>query len=267
MSDWKVDMCDRVAVLTFGGEHVNNTFSTAKMHGLGHAIDELGHDAGVGAVVLTAGARRSFGVGGDFHEVHRFTGGTEVTEWIRACVGMYRAPLASPVPVVAAIEGYAIGIGLQLALCADYRVAAANADLRMPELELGVACVLGAYLLERRVGTGLMTRMILSSVAWTSDEALEDGLVHEVVDTAATLDRAVEFAGRLASYKAAAFTETKQFMNDRVIAGLDRAQEAAIGAHRRGFAASSDAQDRMREVIGEPSGGRGRAERPASEQG
>jgi enoyl-CoA hydratase/carnithine racemase len=252
VSDWKVDMRDRVAVVTFGGDHVNNTFSTAKMQGLGRAVDGLGRQAAVGAIVLTAGSRRSFGVGGDFHEVHRFTGGAEVAEWIAACVGMYRASLAAGVPVVAAIEGYAIGIGLQLALCADYRIAAADADLRMPELELGVACVLGAYLLERRVGTGVMTRMILSSAAWTSQDALRDGLVHEVVESGATLTRAVEFAGRLAACPSVAFADTKECMNDAVIAGLGSAEDAAIRAHQRGFAASSVAQDRMREVIREP---------------
>jgi enoyl-CoA hydratase/carnithine racemase len=251
-SDWKVDMHDRVAVVTFGGEHPSNTFSTTKMQALGRVIDELGQQEAVGAIVLTAGRRRSFGVGGDFHEVHRFTGGDEVAEWIAACVGMYRAALAAPVPVVAAIEGYAIGIGLQLALCADYRIGGVNADLRMPELELGVACVLGAYLLERRIGTGLMTRMILSSGAWTSREALRDGLVHELAETEATLGRAVEFAGGLAAYQSIAFADTKQFMNDAVLAGLGPAEEAAIRAHRRGFAASTIAQERMRDVIEGP---------------
>jgi enoyl-CoA hydratase/carnithine racemase len=252
MSDWQVDMRGGIAVVTFGGDHVNNTFSTSKMQGLARLFENLGSDAEVRAMVLTAGAKRSFGVGGDFHEVHRFTGGDEVTAWIQACVGMYRATLATPLPVVAAIDGYAIGIGLQLALCADYRVGAANVDLRMPELRLGAACVLGVYLLERRINATLMSRMVLSCEPWTSERALRDGLVHEVVDVEQALPRALELAGVLSSYHRVPFRDTKRFMNEAVIAGLAGAETAAIRAHRRGFAAGTGAQERMREVIREP---------------
>src|SRR5215213_3823004 len=134
-----IEVKGEVAIVTFGGEHANNTFPVAKMRALAQTFSELGQDDAVRAVVLTAGPQRSFGVGGDFKEVHTFTGGEEVAVWIRACIAMYRAVIEIERPVVAAVEGYAIGIGLQLALCADYRVGAATADLRMPEFQLGIA--------------------------------------------------------------------------------------------------------------------------------
>src|SRR4051794_8790400 len=100
MDDWQIEVRGRVTLVTFGGDHVNNTFPIAKMNGLADLFRDLAKDSHLQAVVLTAGTRRSFGVGGDFNEVHQFTGGDEVTEWIQACVGMYRAALEIPAPVV-----------------------------------------------------------------------------------------------------------------------------------------------------------------------
>lgn len=246
----QVEMRGEVAVVTFGGEHENNTFPMSKMHALARTFTELSTDDSVRAVVLTAGPQRSFGVGGDFNEVHTFTGGEEVAEWIRACIGMYRAAIEIERPVVAAVEGYAIGIGLQLALCADWRVGASTADLRMPEFRLGIACVLGAYLLERRVGPAVTRRMIMSCRPWSADEAHRDGLLDEVADPADTLDRAVERAQEFATYEPVPFRETKHFLNDELFADIERAQAAGIQAHQRGFAASASAQSRMRAVLG-----------------
>jgi enoyl-CoA hydratase/carnithine racemase len=245
-----VEMQGDVAIVTFGGEQANNTFPTAKMNALARTFAELSTDDAVRAVVITAGPERSFGVGGDFNEVHTFTGGEEVAEWIRACTGMYHAVIEIERPVVAAVEGYAIGIGLQLALCADYRVGASTADLRMPEFKLGIACVLGAYLLERRVGPAVARRMIMSCRPWSADEALRDGLLDEVAEPGQTIARAVERAGELGTYEAVPFRETKRFVNEQLFADIGAAEAAGIQAHQRGFASSTSAQSRMRTVIG-----------------
>jgi enoyl-CoA hydratase/carnithine racemase len=239
-----------VAVVTFGGEHANNTFPTAKMNALARTFAELSEDDAVRAVVITAGPERSFGVGGDFNEVHTFSGGEEVAEWIRACIAMYRAAIEIDRPVVAAVEGYAIGIGLQLALCADYRVGAPTADLRMPEFKLGIACVLGAYLLERRVGPAVTRRMIMSCRPWNAEESLRDGLLDDVAEPGQTIARAVELAAELGTYEPIPFRETKRFVNAQLFADIEVAQAAGIQAHQRGFSSSSSAQSRMRTVIG-----------------
>lgn len=245
-----VEIQGDVAVVTFGGEHANNTFPISKMQALARTFAGLSEDDAVRAVVLTAGPQRSFGVGGDFNEVHTFTGGEEVAEWIRACIVMYRSALNIDRPVIAAVEGYAIGIGLQLALCADYRVGAASADLRMPELKLGIACVVGAYLLERRAGPAVTRRMVMSCRPWHSSAALSDGLLDEVVDDEETLARAMERASEFAAYEPVPFRETKRFVNKALVSDLAGAEAAGIQAHQRGFASSTSAQSRMLGVIG-----------------
>ena len=203
------------------------------------------------AVVITAGEGRSFGVGGDFNEVSTFRGEDEVDRWIAACVRMYTSVLRLPIPVVAAIDGYSIGIGLQLALCADYRVASHTADLRMPELKLGIACVLGACLLNERVAAPVVGRMIMQCEPWSAKVALDAGLVHEMcTPDESLLARAINAAHRFAEYQSVPFAKTKQYINAGIVERLKHACIEATSAHRAGFSASQAAQARMRQVIG-----------------
>lgn len=242
---------DGIAVLEFDGDG-HNTFPTEKMENLTDQINALTEDPDVQALVLHAGDGRSFGVGGDFNEVNTFKGGSEVSRWIDACVDMYRSVLSSPKPTVAVIDGYCIGIGLQLALCADWRVATSTADLRMPELKLGISCILGARLLRFRVSPNIANRMIMGCDAWVGEDALASGLVDELVDLDTAnplqvgLNRAVNFAG----YQTVPFTRTKSFVNHELLLAMEEARIQAISGHRAGFASSDAAQQKMRTVIG-----------------
>jgi enoyl-CoA hydratase/carnithine racemase len=240
---------DGVAVFSFAGSG-HNTFPTWKMNAIADTFDSFDPQS-AHAVVITAGEGRSFGVGGDFNEVSTFTGSDEVDAWIAACVRMYTSVLQLPLPVVAAIDGYAIGIGLQLALCADHRIAAPTADLRMPELKLGIACVLGTCLLRERVAPHVANRMMMSCAPWHADAALQDGLIDEIADDDATLiDAAVAAATALGTYQPTPFTTTKSYANTRLTRELEIARIEATKAHRAGFAASQAAQERMRGILG-----------------
>ena len=203
----------------------------------------------VKSLVITAGEGRSFGVGGDFHEVNSFKGSDEVDEWISACVRMYTSVLSLPIMVVAAIDGYSIGIALQLALCADYRIASKKADLRMPELKLGIACVLGACLLKERIPPHIVNRMIVSCESWPANRAYQDGLVDQVFDRDSCLSAAMECATSLTHYQPVPVKTTKGYMNNGIIERLKDAGKVAIKAHRAGFSASQSAQEKMRKII------------------
>lgn len=244
-----IDIQDGVAVFTFSGSG-HNTFPTWKMNEIAEILENL-DTARIRSVVITAGEGRSFGVGGDFKEVHTFKGSDEVDRWIAACVRMYTSVLSLSVPVVAALDGYSIGIGLQLALCADYRVAAHNADLRMPELKLGIACVLGSCLLNERVSPHVANRMIMSCEPWLAVKSFEDGLVDVVVqETESSLEKAKQVAKEFAKYQPTPFKTTKTYANAGIVERLERARVEATKAHRAGFSASQAAQERMKKVIG-----------------
>lgn len=244
-----VSLSEGIATFTFDGSG-HNTFPTEKMNATADFLEgkEL---QDVSAVIITAGDGRSFGVGGDFKEVSKFKGSDEVDQWIAACVRMYTSVLSQKVPVVAAIDGYCIGIGLQLALCADYRVASPTADLRMPEFKLGIACVLGNRLLSERVAPNIVNRMIMSSEPWTAERALADGLVDEIAGpNISVVAAAKEVAKKFAAYQPVPYATTKRYANSGIISRLEHARVEATKAHRAGFAASQVAQERMREVIG-----------------
>lgn len=245
-----MDIVDSIATFTFDGSG-HNTFPTWKMNETAEILESLDTQK-IRAVIITAGEGRSFGVGGDFHEVSTFSGSDEVDLWIASCVRMYTAVLKLPIPVVAAIDGYCIGIGLQLALCADYRVASSIADLRMPELKLGIACVLGSCLLTARVAAPVVNRMIMSSEPWLAEAALNDGLVDKIAEQGTSaLQCAKEAAKGFSKYQPIPFSTTKRYANSGLIARLELARIEATHAHRAGFAASQTAQAKMREVIGE----------------
>ncbi|KAB8290414.1 hypothetical protein EYC80_010846 [Monilinia laxa] len=79
-------------------------------------VKRLDADDTVGCIVLTGGEGRSFSAGGDFHETSKFNGGDEVRAWIDNFINLYTTVAGISKPVVAAIDGYAIGLGLQIAL-------------------------------------------------------------------------------------------------------------------------------------------------------
>lgn len=243
-----MEIQEGVAVFTFSGSG-HNTFATWKMNEIAEILENLDTE-NIKAVIITAGEGRSFGVGGDFHEVNTFKGSDEVDKWIAACVRMYMSVLALPIPVIAALDGYSIGIGLQLALCADYRVASHIADLRMPELKLGIACVLGSCLLSERVAPHIVNRMIMTSEPWLAPRAFKDGLVDDVAsENESILEKAKTIAQQFSQYQPTPFKTTKRYANAGIIKRLEHARVEATKAHRAGFSASESAQELMREVI------------------
>lgn len=237
-----------VDVVTFSGTHHSNAMSSARMAALSGIAAELEADPGSKAVVLCGGPGRSFAVGGDFNEVSDFHGGEEVDAWIDQITDLYVSLLSISKPVVAAIDGYAIGIGLQIALTCDYRIGSDDCLLKMPEFDLGIACNFGGYMLERSVGRHVMQHMLMSAAPWPARRALRDGLLHETVESAALVDTAVKTAAKFATYNPAAFRATKPRLNAGYADGLHDLRRDAKKSHRAGFS-SGVPQRRMRAIV------------------
>jgi carboxymethylproline synthase len=218
------------------------------MRVLAGILSDLERSDEVSAVVLHGGAGNSFAVGGDFHEVSHFSGHDEVDVWIDAITELYVASLEVTKPTVAAIEGYAIGIGLQLALTCDYRIGATTSVLRMPEFQLGIACNFGAYMLERSVGRHVMQNMLMSCEEWPAERSVADGLLHEVVPAEEVLTAAMARASAFGDYNPAAVRGTKPHMNGEYIRGLHALRDHAKKSHRAAFA-SGLPQEQMRRIV------------------
>jgi enoyl-CoA hydratase/carnithine racemase len=223
--------------------------SSLRMRDLRTQLLELEADASVRAVVLRADEGKSFAVGGDFHEMRHFTGGKEVGVWTDHIADLCAAILDVTKPIVAAVDGHVIGIGLLIALTCDYRLGSESCSLRMPHFRLGMAGTLDGYILERSVGRPVMQQMLMSGESWSPEAALTDGLLHEVVPDKDLAHAALRRADRFATYNAPAFRSTKRHLNQGYVRGLRNAQRQARISQRAAFATGLP-QRGMRRILG-----------------
>ncbi len=169
-----------VAILTLTREARMNTLSRATLLRFGEIGRELAGDTSLRVIVVTAAGTRAFCAGADLKERQGMD-----QDAIRAQLELYRTELLwlerSPVPVVAAINGVALGGGLELALLCDLRVAAPHATLGLPEVTIGIIPGAGGtQRLPRVVGEARAKELILFGRRLTADEALGIGLVNRV---------------------------------------------------------------------------------------
>ncbi|MCC6524438.1 MAG: enoyl-CoA hydratase/isomerase family protein [Polyangiaceae bacterium] len=189
-----------VAVLRIDREARMNALSRPTLYALGRLGREACADPSVRAIVLTGTGDKAFCAGADLKERQGMT-----PEDIRVQVSIYRSELGvldrAPKPVVAALNGVALGGGLELALVCDLRVAAAHAVLGLPETSLGIIPGAGGtQRLPRVVGEGRAKEMIALGRRLTADEALGWGLVNRVTPAGRdVVDDAVEWLAPVAN--------------------------------------------------------------------
>jgi 2-oxoglutaroyl-CoA hydrolase len=163
-----------------------NRVSMPARDALAGLFDELGHDDGVRVIVLTGAGDQAFTAGGDIPGFLE----REPEELSRLAWNVAAAERC-PKPVIAKLRGYALGVGLELALACDFRVASDDAELGLPEVKLGmIPGSGGTQRLARLIGLGRAKDMVMRGRRIGAAEALAAGLVTEVVP-AAELDAAV----------------------------------------------------------------------------
>jgi enoyl-CoA hydratase len=206
-----------------------NPLSTALMRELEGIANTLAADASVKAVVLT-GSEKAFAAGADVSE---FTSSPDaagvVNGGIRAALD---ALTAVPRPVIAAINGFALGGGLELALACDLRVAADSARLGFPEIQLGIfPGGGGTQRASRLIGPAKAKDLIWSGRHVRAEEALTIGLVDRVVPAADVLDTALEWAASLATGAVVAMGIAKRVVDG----GLDGTLAEGLDLEANGF--------------------------------
>ena len=168
------------AVVRLNRPDRSNALDRATVRELGRVGRELARDEGVRAAVLTGTGDRAFCAGADLKEREGMS-----EDDVRAMLDLYRTELAwlgeAPFPVVAAINGAALGGGLELALSCDLRTVAPHALLGLPETSLGIIPGAGGtQRLPRLVGSARALELILLARRLTADEALAFGLVNRI---------------------------------------------------------------------------------------
>jgi enoyl-CoA hydratase/carnithine racemase len=149
---------------------------------------------------------------------------------------------AIPQPTIAAITGYALGGGCELALCCDMRIAADNAKLGQPEILLGIIPGAGGtQRLPRLVGVAKAKELIFTGRFVGAEEALSIGLVNQVVPAADVYDTAVALAARIAKGPAMALRAAKQVIDD----GLNADLQTGLALERLAFSGLFATDDRQ----------------------
>src|SRR5919201_2121452 len=187
------------AVVTINRPKVLNALNAPTIDELRRAVLDLKHDDGVRVIVITGAGDKSFVAGADINElaVQTPTSGRE-----HALRGQHVFDLIENLgkPVIAAINGYALGGGCELAMACTLRVAADTARIGQPEINLGIIPgYAGSQRLSRLVGEGKAMEMILTGRQVKADEALSIGLVNRVVAAAELMTTARAVASELAA--------------------------------------------------------------------
>lgn len=204
MSDVLLTRDENVATLTLNRPDARNAFTDEMVEGIESILDELSRDDTVHVLVVT-GAGDAFSAGGDLKAMKEgagmFAGGAaELRNGYRH--GLQRNTRnfdAFEKPVIAAVNGHAIGAGLGLALMADIRVVSKRAKLGATFAKVGLVPGDGsAYLLARAIGFSRAVELILTARVFGADEARQLGLAHHVVAPELVLDNALEIAQNIA---------------------------------------------------------------------
>jgi enoyl-CoA hydratase len=190
---------DAVGIVTISRPEVRNALDTETKESLLAAARDLAQDEAVGAVVLTGDGDKAFAAGADIGEFTTMSPeDARQSSWLgrKVCEAIEGSPQAW----VAAVNGYALGGGCELALACDIRLAADTAHFGQPEIDLGIMPGYGAtQRLPRSVGLGWAKYLCLSGRMIDAETALRIGLVQQVVPAARLLDEAKQLALELAA--------------------------------------------------------------------
>ena len=230
-----VERTGSVVVATLNRPAKGNALNNALVEAIGGLVDELESsfptDDGARALVLTGAGEKSFSAGADVTELDGISSATARRQ-MRRGQAVFGALEALPIAVIAAVNGFALGGGLELAMAADIRVASPTARFGQPEISLGnIPGWGGTQRLPRLIGVAKATELILTGEVISAQDALEIGLVNRVSDD--PLKTAMDFANRIAQRNPVAVRTAKQAIQ----VGLEAGPTAGLVVEAEGVAA------------------------------
>jgi len=243
-----VDRQDGVALVTLDRPDALNALNRALLTELRDRLAEVAEDAEVRAVVLTGAGDRAFAAGADIKEMEPMSV-DEARAWGALGHECGRLLETMPKPTIAAVNGFALGGGCELALACDVRYASANARLGQPEANIGIIPGWGGtQRLARAVGIGMAKELIYSGRMVDAEEALRIGLVNAVFPPEEVLERALELAGSLAAKSPLVLAAAKELANRSLQGDLDAALDDEAERFAQLFG-SEDQKEGMRAFV------------------
>jgi enoyl-CoA hydratase len=207
----RVDVQDGVATLTLNRPEVRNAINLRMVEEMHEALADLAGREDVRALVVTGAGEKAFAAGADIAELLERTHEDALRSINTA---LFKRVEDFPRPTIAAIRGFALGGGCELALACDIRLAGEGARLGLPEVSLGIMPAAGGtYRLPRLIGLGRAKELIFTGAIVDAREAERIGLVNRVVPDAAVIETAVELGRKIASQAPLAVRLAKLIMN------------------------------------------------------
>lgn len=214
---------DGIAVITINRPKALNALNAQTFYELTEALEQISADPEIKVVILTGAGEKAFVAGADIVYMKDF-GSVEAREFALLGQRVMNMIEKLPQPVIAAVNGYALGGGCELAMCCDIRLAAENARFGQPEVALGVIPgFAGTQRLPRLVGKAIAKELLLTGEQITAERAWQVGLVNHVVPAAELLPRAKEMAKRIMAQGPLAVRFAKEAVNNGLEMDVDRA--------------------------------------------
>jgi enoyl-CoA hydratase/carnithine racemase len=234
-----------VLLLTMNRPERHHALNAALSAALDDAVERAERDEGVRVIVLTGSGTKAFCAGGDMLEMSGVERGA-APQMPRRSIGRFNT---TPIPTIAAVNGYCYGGGARLAIACDIRLAAENATFRLPGSEYGL--VVAAATLPRLVGAAKAKELIFTARRFDAAEALAWGLVSAIYPQDELLPAALAMAEEIAGMDVAAVRAAKRVIDAATLAGeAMRLEEEANRALRGSPEQTARFRDATRRVTG-----------------
>lgn len=252
MSLVEISSQDHVATVTLNRPEALNAISGAMADELAGTVLQAAADPETWVVIIAAAGEKAFCVGADLKE----RGGLDDAGWMRNRIqmrGMFEAIRAIPQPTIAAVFGFALGGGFEIALSCDFIIAAEGTELGLPEVKVGIIPGGGGtQLVARKVGAARAKELVLTARRIRAEEALTYGLVQRVVPRDELDNATRELAGDLCGNSPVSLREAKHAIDRGVEVPLEQGIEleelgwrkaVASDDRREGIAAFNEKRD------------------------
>ena len=218
------DQQEGVGIITLNRPDALNALNHAHLVELNHAVERAEFDPGVRSLVIT-GAGRGFSAGADVKEWGAGAGDDEpAAGWVDLAHALIARIYRMPKPIVAAVNGVAVGAGCDIALASDLRVASTSARFGQAYIRVGYCPDAGgSYLLPRLIGEARAMEMIYTGRIIDADEAHRIGLLNDLVEPEELMPSALDLAGRLAKGPTIAIGLSKQNIRQNALLSIEDA--------------------------------------------
>lgn len=231
-----------IALLTLDRPEAMNSIDPESNQQLLATWEEVSRDEAIRVLVITGAGDRAFCTGADLKKTMPPAESPAVQIYGNAATPANFGALSTTKPVIAAINGFALGGGLELALLADIRICSDNAQFGLPEVRVGsIPGAGGTQRLIRAVGSSDAMRMLLTGERINANEALRIGLVSQVVPLAELQDAAMAMARTIAGNAPLALTAVKHL----AMTGRELSLAAGLELERQAFGLLRDTEDRL----------------------